>query len=198
MKKVVNVGIGGSSFIIDEDAYQKLDLYLERFRSGMEPREAAEVMDDVEQRIAELFIEYTGGKNQVVTIAIVERVIEQLGYPEEGFSEGASRGRGRGRRSEGGYDTYNGVGEKPHKRLYRNSDDTVIGGVCSGLAAYFDVDVIIFRIIAIVALFCGTAGFWVYVVLWIAVPAARTAAEKCEMRGLPVTAENLRRFGGRR
>lgn len=56
MKKVVNVGIGGSSFVIEEDAYQKLDLYLERFRSEMDTREASEVMEDVEQRIAELFL----------------------------------------------------------------------------------------------------------------------------------------------
>lgn len=74
----------------------------------------------------------------------------------------------------------------------------MIGGVCSGLAAYFDIDTVLMRVIAVVALFLGSAGFWIYVILWIAVPKARTASEKLEMRGLPVTAENLRRYGGRR
>lgn len=193
MKKVVNVGIGGSSFVVDEDAYQRLDLYLERFRNGMDAREASEVMEDVEQRIAELFMEYTNGRSEVVSLAIVERVITQLGYPEDGGETSTSNSR----ENKEAYH-YTGVGEKPRKRYYRDPDDKMIGGVCSGLAAYFDVDVVLFRIVAIVALICGSVGFWVYLILWIAVPLARTATEKLEMRGLPVTADNLRRFSGRR
>ncbi len=199
MKKVVNVGIGGSSFVIEEDAYQKLDLYLERFRSEMDTREAPEVMEDVEQRIAELFYEYTKGKSEVVTIAIVERVILQLGYPNDSAEEN-EQGKKTRRHSatSDGYEKYDGAGQRPRRRFYRDPDDSMIGGVCSGLAAYFDIDTVLMRVIAVVALFLGSAGFWIYVILWIAVPKARTASEKLEMRGLPVTAENLRRYGGRR
>jgi len=71
MKKVMHVGIGRSSFIIEEDAYQRLDLYLERFRNKMDSRDAGEVMEDVEQRIAELFYEYTNNKSEVVTLEVV-------------------------------------------------------------------------------------------------------------------------------
>ena len=73
-------------------------------------------------------------------------------------------------------------------------DDRRIGGVCSGIALYLDVDVVIVRILMLVALICGTLGFWIYVICWIAVPEAITPAQKCEMHGLPVTAENMAKF----
>mgnify|MGYP003798669581 FL=1 len=197
----MNVGIGGSSFVIEEDAYQRLDLYLERFRNEMDSHDAGEVMEDGEQRIAELFYEYTRGKSEVVTLDVVERVIRQLGYPndseEEAEPEDTTR-RSRRRNGYSGYERYDGLGEKPRRRLYRDPDDTMIGGVCSGLAAYINCDPVLIRVLAVVTFFMGTASFWVYIILWIAVPMAKTASEKLEMRGLPVTAENLRRFSGRR
>lgn len=70
----------------------------------------------------------------------------------------------------------------------------MIAGVCSGLAAYFDADPVLIRVLAVASFFMGSAGFWIYIILWIAVPKARSASEKLQMRGLPVTAENLRRY----
>ncbi|NLA16270.1 MAG: PspC domain-containing protein [Bacteroidales bacterium] len=201
MKKVLNVGIGKSSFIIEEDAYQRLDLYLERFRSEMDSKEAAEVMEDVEQRIAELFFEYTTGKTEVVSLEVVERVIRQLGYPNDSAAREERQERtARAKRRNGysDYERYDGLGEKPERRLYRNPDDSVIGGVCSGLAAYFNCDPVLVRVLAVASFFMGSAGFWIYIILWIAVPKARTASEKLEMRGLPITAENLRRYSKHR
>ena len=84
---------------------------------------------------------------------------------------------------------------KPQPRkLYRNSDDKRIGGVCSGLAAFFGIDVTILRIIFLVAFLCVGAGFWIYIAIWIVAPLAVTPAQKCEMYGLPVTAENMAKF----
>ena len=80
------------------------------------------------------------------------------------------------------------------KKFYRDPDNKTIGGVCSGLAAYLDIDVTLIRIIFLVALICGSLGFWVYVIFWIVAPMAKSASDKCEMRGLPITAENLKRF----
>ena len=183
MKKVMNVGIGGSGFMIDEDAYYRLNDYLTRFKSGLDSgKESSEVMSDVEQRIAELFKEELRYKEEVVSLTLVEKVIKRLGFPE-----GAERSRDFN--FDRGYDTYS----RPKRVLYRDPDHKTIGGVCSGLAAYFDTDATLCRILFLVALICGTLGFWVYVILWIAVPKARTAAEKLEMRGIPVTAENLKR-----
>ena len=182
MKKVMNVGIGGSGFMIDEDAYYRLNNYLTRFKSGIgSERESSEVMSDVEQRIAELFREELRYKEEVVSLALVEKVIACLGFPD-GTEQTEEFGFDRG------YDPY----IRPRKRLYRDPDDKMIGGVCSGLAAYFDTEIVLLRVILLVSLICGF-GFLAYVILWIAVPLARTAAQKLEMRGLPITAENLKR-----
>lgn len=178
----MNVGIGGFGFMIDEDAYYRLNNYLSRFKGGLDSgKESSEVMSDVEQRIAELFREELRYKEEVVSLPLVEKVIARLGFPDgtertEEFS------------FEQGYDTY----ARPRKRLFRDPDDKMLGGVCSGLAAYFDTEIVLLRVLLLVALVCGF-GFLAYIILWIAVPLARTAAQKLEMRGLPVTAENLRR-----
>lgn len=84
--------------------------------------------------------------------------------------------------------------EKPAKKFYRDLDGNMLGGVCSGIATYFNIDVVIVRIIFVVALILGSAGFWVYLVICIIAPAARTATEKCELRGIPPTEENLKQF----
>ncbi|MDR2585267.1 MAG: PspC domain-containing protein [Prevotellaceae bacterium] len=183
MKKVMNVGIGGVAFIIDEDAYYRLHNYLTRFKGGLDsPRESAEVMSDVEQRIAELFREGLRFKEEVVNLALVEKVITRLGFPE-----------GTERTDEftfdRGYDTYC----RPRKRLHRDPDNKALGGVCSGIAAYFDMEILLWRIIFVVAIILPVPAVITYVILWIAVPSAHTAAQKLEMRGLPVTAENLRK-----
>ena len=77
---------------------------------------------------------------------------------------------------------------------FRDADGKKLAGVCSGLALYLNIDVSLIRILFLVVFFFGSAGGWVYLVLWIIAPEARTAAEKCEMRGIPPTAENIRRF----
>lgn len=88
--------------------------------------------------------------------------------------------------------------EKPAKRFYRDLDGNMLGGVCSGIATYFNIDVVIVRIIFTVAFLLGSAGFWVYIAICIIAPAARTATEKCELRGIPPTEENLKRFSGKK
>ena len=80
------------------------------------------------------------------------------------------------------------------RKFFRDRDGKAIAGVCSGLALYLNIDVTLIRILFLVVFFFGSAGGWVYLVLWIIAPEARTAAEKCEMRGIPPTAENIRRF----
>ena len=179
MKQVLNVGIGGRSFVIDEDAFDRLSAYLDAFRSrtGM-GYQTKEVMDDLEMRIAEIFSESLSSRQEVVDISLVERVIAQLGMPDGSTAPGSTGGRE----------------SRPVRKLYRDKDHNVLGGVASGLACYFDVDVLVIRILFVCLFLFGSFGGWVYIILWIAVPAARTSAEKCRMHGLPVTAENMRRF----
>ena len=82
-----------------------------------------------------------------------------------------------------------------YKRLFRDSDDKRVGGVCSGLAIYFGLDVTLLRVIFLAAFILGCgSGFWIYVIFWIAAPETKTAEDKCALRGLPPTPENLYRF----
>ena len=184
MKKTVNVAIGGCSFIIEEDACSAISTYLDRFKAALnESSSKNEVMEELENRIADLLKARLGARD-VVTQAMVEGVISELGYPE-GYKESWSEAK-----AEPDY----GYQERPVKKLFRDPDDKKIAGVCSGLALFLGVDVTIIRVIFLVALICGSAGFWIYLVIWIATPQAMTAAEKCELRGIPATAENIRRF----
>lgn len=178
MKKTVNVAIGGCSFIIDEDAYNVMSEYLENFKGALESSSASnDVMDELETRIADLLKQKMAGR-EVVNLKMVEEIIGQVGYPE-GYKE---------------VNNTNNENMSAPKRLFRDPDDKKIGGVCSGLALFLGIDVVFIRIIFLIALLFVGGGFWAYVIFWIVAPEARTAVEKCEMRGLPPTAENIRRF----
>ena len=190
MKKVVNVGIGGTSFILDEDAYQKLDKYLEKFRERTKMGVlSGDVMEDLEQRIAELFTEYLKNGQDVVNLVIVNKIIAQLGMPDgEPFNDDFS---------SASYTTASSkveINSPTVKKLYRDPDTRTIGGVCGGLAHYTNLDIVLVRVLFVVSFFLGGVGFWTYIIFWIAAPLASTAAQKCEMRGIPVTAENLRKY----
>ncbi|MBO4340181.1 MAG: PspC domain-containing protein [Bacteroidales bacterium] len=181
MKNIINVSIGGRSFTLDEEAYNRLNEYLEHYRAKLSVPELqkGEVMEDIERRIAELFADETSGGTRVVSLPLVEKVAATLGMPD-GSAEGFESG-GRAQASQ-------------PRKLYRDPDMKAIGGVCSGLSHYLDVDLTVIRVFALIALILGSAGFWIYVILWIAVPLADTPAKKCDMYGIPPTAENMSRF----
>ncbi len=196
MKKVMNASIGGAGFLLDEDAFLRLQAYLQAFRerlatgSGQVGYQAGEVMDDLEARIAELFRSEVGVSGRVVDLELTNKVIAQLGMPDGGsFTDGAGSAKQEGK----GPRPFWEKGELPRK-LYRDPYDRMIAGVCSGLAQYFGLDTALIRVLMVVLLVTGTAGFWIYIILWIIAPKAETAAQQCEMHGLPVTAENMARF----
>lgn len=189
MKKVLNISLGNRSFTIEDDAYKRLSDYLQHFRtrlaasSGVPYTQNAEVMEDLESRISELFLQEVGTDGRVVDIHLVDRVTSQLGMPD-GTPENPQ--------------TSSAAASEPdqpvRKKVYRDYDNKRIAGVCAGLATYLDIDVVLARVLMLVALVAGTAGFWIYVICWIAIPKAVTATQKCEMYGLSVTAENLAKF----
>ncbi len=182
MKKVLNVGIGGRPFVIEEDAYDRLENYLARFRNRTDMGyQTKEVMEELESRIAEIFSESISCEQEVISCETVDKVIATLGMPDGSDANDADsnpryRAPGRGER-----------------KIYRDIDHNTIGGVCSGLSYYTDIDVVIWRIIFACLLIFGSFGFWIYVIMWIVIPAARTGVEKCDMMGIPVTAENIRK-----
>lgn len=188
MKTVIDISLGKSIFTIDEDAYNKLQGYLRSFGASLpNKQDRDEVMEDIELRIAELFQKDRQYQRQVVDIKMVDTVISLLGNVE-GNSANETR-------TETKYSQSKETTEmKTSKKLYRNPDDKKLGGVCSGLAIYFDVDPTIVRLIFLALFFGGGSGFLVYLICWIVIGEANTVAKKLEMRGIPATAENIKNF----
>lgn len=184
MKKTINAGIGKRSFVIDEDAYARLDTFLNHFRARVNVADKKEVMEDLEERIAELFSAETAGGKTVVDMTLVNKVIAEIGMPDGTDEFSSANAASSASASE----------PKAAKKLFRNPDDKVLGGVCSGLAAYFDTDTVLIRVLFVALLICGTAGFWAYLIFWIVTPVAKTPTDKCVMRGLAPTMENLAKY----
>lgn len=186
MNKTISISLAGFSFIIEEQAYEKLNKYLQALRNSLEKDEADEVMYDIEIRIAEIFRENLD-KREVVNSDDVEKVIAQLGTPEaiEGQSE-----------ENLGQETSQ---EKPRKELFRDMKRGKIAGVCAGLAQYFGMDISLMRIIWILV-FIFTVGFVsvvAYVILWVVLPEAETASDFLKMQGKPINFDSLKEAGQR-
>ena len=224
MKEVMNIGIGGKSFVVETSAYEILRDYLELFSSKIKPGESSEVMEDIESRIAELCSENINAYKNVVTESIVVKIVTQLGLPNgesyrpfQGAASGAAKGAASASAgaatgastgtSAGAAGAYSGAAgaaysagaeeQRVPKKLFRDSDDKMIGGVCSGLGFYLGADPVLVRVLFLIALLFGTLGFWVYLIIWIVAPLAVNPVQKCEMRGLAPTAENLGKFSNK-
>lgn len=184
MKKTLTINLAGSVYHIDEDAFQKLKKYLDTLeRKFKQESDVKEIISDIEARIAELFSDRLGSNKEVVTMDDVEHVISILGDPEVITDE------------ENGF-TYQSEprAKKTYRRMYRDPDNRVIGGVCSGLAAYWNMDPIIVRVIFIVLALFGLSGLFIYLILWVIMPEAQTTAQKLEMRGEAVTVDSIKDF----
>lgn len=186
MKKTLTVNLGGTVFHIDEDAYRLLDNYLSNLKLHFRKQEGAEeIVNDIENRISELFSEKISAGSQVITIADVEEVIARMGKPEELAGEEEDEAKKTSAHANTSRTTV-------HRRLYRDPDNKVLGGVLGGLAAYLGWDPTLVRLITFVILICGYGTLIpVYIVCWLLIPEARTAAEKLSMRGEDVTIENI-------
>ena len=187
MKKTVTVNLGGTVFHIDEDAYQLLDKYLSNLRIHFRKEEGSEeIMDDFEARIAELLNERVRLGHEVITIEHVEEIIKRMGKPEEIFEDEARTDQEESERIHSREQE-----EAPKKRLMRDPDNRILGGVAGGLAAYMDWDPTAVRIVLFLLTFFYGVMIPIYFLLWIIIPLARTATDKLEMRGQSVTIENI-------
>ncbi|MEG1289453.1 MAG: PspC domain-containing protein [Bacteroidales bacterium] len=188
MKEVLKVSVARVSFTFEKGACIELEQYLDKLREYYKMEVGREeIIDDIEERVAELIIE-RGGKEKVVTIGDIESIINILGKPYE--TDGEPFGTGGSFTKEGA-----------KRSLYRDTTNRVIGGVCSGFAAYFKFDLVWTRIVFILLFLVTSTPFieinhlfsshirWVpfmlliYVVLWIIIPPAKTVSQKCAMHG---------------
>jgi len=183
MKKTFDININGNVFHIEEDAYEVLQKYIVNLNNYFgKDEEGKEIISDIESRIAEIFTEKINEENQAVTLHWVNEVIETMGTPEN-FTEEQ-------------IDEEPLAGQKKRKRkLYRDPEQTVLGGVCGGLAAYFNMDPVVIRLIVVLlVLVTSGAGLLAYFILWIIVPKAVTTTQRLEMKGEKVTVKNIEKF----
>ena len=182
MNKTVNINLGGLVFHIDEDAYQKLTNYFEAIKRSLSNTSGQdEIIKDIEIRIGELISEKHSSDKQVISLREVEGIISIMGQPEDYRIEGDEPIN-----AEPIY-----TKTKITKKLYRDEENAAIGGVLAGLGHYFGIDKAILRVILLIMVFAGGTGVVAYIILWIAMPAAKTTSEKLEMRGEPVTISNI-------
>lgn len=180
MKITVNITLAGYAFHVDEDAYQQLRQYLIRLEKAFsEENGSAEIIADIESRMADLFTMRLNKFKQVITITDLDEVIAVLGSPEAISGNGADSGA---------------TGHRASSRFYRDGDGRMFGGVCAGMAAYFSLNPLLFRILFIALSLIGGFGLALYLVLWAVIPEAKTTMQKLEMRGDPITIANITRM----
>jgi phage shock protein PspC (stress-responsive transcriptional regulator) len=189
MNKTVTINISGIIFHIEEDAFEKLSKYLSTIKGFFNKTDGGnEIMGDIEARIAEMLQGKTSAIKQVVLMADVDSVIETMGKPEQfaddqGYESNQQNSQDNQQTSSS---------ETPvKKRLFRDPDHKAIGGVCSGIAAYFDVDIIWIRLAMFLLIFFGGLSLWVYIILWIVIPIAKTTADKLAMKGERIDINNI-------
>ncbi|NWG53414.1 MAG: PspC domain-containing protein [Hydrogenophilaceae bacterium] len=192
MERVITINLNGNAYQLDESACTVLQAYLDRAARALAANpDKDEIIRDLEQAIADKARAYLSSAKTVLSKAEVEKIIEEMGPVEIDGDSGP--GADAGEKADSARAAFDDDDrERPRKRLYRLRDDAVIAGVCSGMAAYFDLDVWIVRILWIIAaLFTGGGALLVYLVLMFVVPSANTSAEWAEARGVPHTAHGV-------
>ena len=183
MNKTININLGGYFFHIDETAYQKLRRYLDAISKSLsdDPQGKNEIIADIEARISELLSEKITEARQVVNEQDISNIIKIMGEPED-YTE-----------SEEEYAETKATFERRNtsKKLFRDREERFLSGVASGIAHYFDLDVVWIRIAFIITTVFSGLGLFTYVVLWIVTPEAKTTTEKLEMEGEHVTIDNI-------
>lgn len=172
MKKVININFQGRIIPIEEDAYENLKKYVESLRQYFANEEGKEeIINDIENRIAELFSEkLKTGALPFITEESVATIIASIGRPEdfdgdniEFDAKSAAASNAKSSQTYGGFE--------PRGSWFRNQNDKILGGVCSGLASYLRIDATIIRVLFVLfSLGAFGAGFLIYIILWAVLP----------------------------
>ena len=185
MNKTVNINLAGIFFHIDEDAYLKLQRYLEAIkRSFTDSQGRSEIISDIEARIAELFSERVQNEKQVISTKQVDDVIAIMGQPEDYLVDDEIF-EDEPKSTSSSKSTFS-------KKLFRDTDNSYIGGVASGLGHYLGIDAVWVRLLwVLLALGSGGTFIFIYILFWVLVPEAVTTADKLTMTGEPVNISNI-------
>ena len=185
MKEITRIHLAKTPFSVEVDAKKSLEKYLNLIQKNMHAE--PEAMQEIEARMVELLAERGVAKDGVIGNDDVLAIQKQMGEPRD-FSDGSDN-------AETDVDVDDEVLGNSSKQLMRDTEHGLIGGVCAGVAAYFGVNPLWIRLIAIFSPFItfGTAVL-IYIVMWLSIPEARTASDKLRMRGEPVTLDALKRL----
>ncbi|HSX07799.1 MAG TPA: PspC domain-containing protein [Candidatus Saccharimonadales bacterium] len=180
MNEVKHIHLGRQSFTISVEAHKELRIYLDAIAAQMGEK-AGDVVEEVELRMAELLTEHGIGGEKVILPKDIKFLKEQLGEPREFKDDDADESQER-----------TAEHREPAKRLFRDTDNAMIGGVAAGLAAYFGIEVAIVRLLFVLLVFLGGGGFILYLLLFLVIPPAETSSERLQMRGKAVTVNSLK------
>lgn len=185
MKKTITINISGSVFHIEDDAFDQLQGYLQQLNQYFSAQDGGqEILQDIESRIAELLQEKIKEGKEAITSEWVNEVIVRMGKPEDFGDQEESASSTRTEMKS----------ERSKKRLYRDDENRVLGGVCSGLGVYLNIDPVFIRILFVLLVFVGVGiSAIIYLILWIVVPKAKTTSQRLEMKGEEVTISNIQK-----
>ncbi|HBB37634.1 MAG: hypothetical protein UV82_C0008G0009 [Candidatus Magasanikbacteria bacterium GW2011_GWD2_43_18] len=182
MKTTRSINLGGYAFTIDEDAYQALQSYLERLRAHFRLDEGREeILIDIESRIAESFIRIREGGREVIEMQHIEDIIKAMGDVQD-LSDEPQQAKNEYTSSRQ---------EFAQKKLYKDPEHAMIGGVAAGIAAYFNIDPALVRLAFVLLVFAGGSGFIIYLVLLFILPDADTPLKQSELRGESPTIQDI-------
>ena len=188
MNKTVSCNISGIIFNLEEDAYAILSKYLTKLKTHLKHTDGGdEIYEDIELRIAELFSLKLNATKQVILESDTNEVIDILGKPEDYIEEEPENST---------FDKDQAHTNTPHdekKVFMRDPDNGMIGGVCSGVSAYFGIDLTVVRAIFVLLFFITGFGLGLYIILWIISPKAISSADKLRMRGKPINIDNIKK-----
>ncbi|OCB76471.1 PspC domain-containing protein [Flavobacterium crassostreae] len=182
MNKTVNINLGGMFFHIDEDAYLKLTRYFDAIKRSLSHSAGQdEVIKDIEMRVSELLTEKQKEDKRVVGLKDVDAVIAVMGQPEDYIIEDETTSQ----------HAFGNHAHRSSKKLYRDKDKGMLGGVAAGLGHYLGIETVWIRLILVLLVWGAGTGVVAYIILWVIVPEAVTTSEKLEMTGEPVTILNI-------
>jgi phage shock protein PspC (stress-responsive transcriptional regulator) len=197
MKKTIKANLGGVEFTFNDDAYALMERYIESLREALcaQKYDTNEILKDIECRSAEILFEEHPG-NHIITSEDVALLIERLGVPEEIIADADPSGASSSANEEMPPSPPSSQPYPPlppvAKRLYRNPEGKMIGGVCNGIATYFDVDPTWIRLASVLLLFVSFSTCAViYIILWVVLPEARTTYQMLQLRGGSPTLKNI-------
>lgn len=205
MQRILQINIAGRILPIEEDAYNILKDYITSLERQFGGADGKEIIEDIENRIAELFAIRLQGGSPAIDRSDVQKVMETLGAAndlhDEPGTQSSSRSYSRANDSRGSYSGPMPNSGRPypysHDRLLRDPYDKVIGGVCSGIGHYFEIDPVIVRLIMVVLFLVFGIGFIAYIIAWMVIPVAKSREELYNMNnGNPMTFHDISRNVG--